>query len=42
MIPLLQKPDDIIIEEDEKGRHFFFIAEGKCIITHRHFPLSPS
>ena len=42
MIPLLHKPDDIIIEEGDKGKHFYIIAVGKCSVTHKFFPSGPS
>ena len=33
LIPILHKPDDIIIKEGDKGRFFYFIAIGKCGVT---------
>jgi hypothetical protein len=30
MIPLLHKPDDVIVMEGDKPRYFYIIAIGKC------------
>ena len=37
LIPILHKPDDLIVQEGEKGRFFYFIAVGKCTVTFKYF-----
>jgi CRP-like cAMP-binding protein len=38
MVPLLHKPDDIIVLEGDKAKYFFIIAIGKVNIHHKIFP----
>jgi hypothetical protein len=35
MVPLLHKPDDIIVLEGDKAKFFFIIAIGKVNIHHK-------
>ena len=34
MVPLLHKPDDIIILEGDKAAYFFILAIGECYTVH--------
>lgn len=37
MVPLLHKPDDVIVLEGDKPRYFYIIAIGNCTVHHeRH------
>ena len=36
MVPLLHKPDDIIILEGDKARYFYIIAIGNCELQHNN------
>ena len=36
MVPLLHKPDDIIILEGDKAQYFYILAIGKCSVIHQN------
>ena len=36
MVPLLHKPDDVIVLEGDKARYFYIIAIGECTVYHKN------
>ena len=33
ILPCMQRPDDIVVEQGDSSTHFFFIADGTCQVT---------